>query len=232
MRFVNSELANVALIKAGSNVLITYRSSFNIAQDTNTMTECEWLALSVDEGRVQEWIVDCRLVAAVLSHASTHRSFWPVAPLLNNKHTPLFTSVCSLPAGIPAGHRVPVAFGGRVHGGWLRSVRQSWSQVEKVLRDDFGCRGANCRLFLTGHSRGGALATIVAAEALRPSLAALAAVHTFGGCRTGNREFQVSEGVCVKGGGGDAERKRWSAQEGRKGGGGTFERAPRQRIAH
>ena len=138
--------------------------------------------------------MDCRLAADVsnaATHASTHCSFWPVAALLNNKHTPLFTSVCSLPAGIPAGHRVPVAFGGRVHGGWLRSVRQSWSQVEKVLRDDFGCRGANCRLFLTGHSRSGALVTIVAAEMLRPSLAALAAVHTFGGCRTGDRDFQV-----------------------------------------
>ena len=61
--------------------------------------------------------------------------------------------------------------------------------MEKVLRDDFGCRGANCRLFLTGHSRGGPLAAI-AATLLNTSIATVGGVHTFGGCRVGNAEFQ------------------------------------------
>ena len=41
VRFVNSELTNIALVKAGRNVLISYRCSFNLAQDDNSMTECE-----------------------------------------------------------------------------------------------------------------------------------------------------------------------------------------------
>ena len=44
VRFVNSELTNVALVKAGRNVLISYRSTFTHAQNANTMKECELLS--------------------------------------------------------------------------------------------------------------------------------------------------------------------------------------------
>ena len=61
--------------------------------------------------------------------------------------------------------------------------------MEQVLRDDFGCRGANCRLYLTGHSRGGPLSTI-AATLVNTSLATVGGVHTFGSCRVGDGNFQ------------------------------------------
>jgi hypothetical protein len=89
--------------------------------------------------------------------------------------------------------RVPHLSGGS------HTLEQSapWPQV---LRDDFGCSGANCQLYLTGHSRGAPLAAIAAAY-LQPGLAALAGLHTFGGCRPGGKDFQVRAGW---GGGGGA----------------------------
>ncbi|GBF99489.1 hypothetical protein Rsub_12267, partial [Raphidocelis subcapitata] len=60
--------------------------------------------------------------------------------------------------------------------------------VLSVLADDFGCAGS-CQFHLSGHSRGGGLASIAAAL-LPARLGEVKSLLTFGGVRPGNQEFQ------------------------------------------
>ena len=47
VRFVNSELTHVALIKAGCNVFMNYRGNWNFAQEDNNSKECECVQIRI-----------------------------------------------------------------------------------------------------------------------------------------------------------------------------------------
>ena len=69
--------------------------------------------------------------------------------------------------------------GGLVHGGFMEALDRVWRDVE-------GCIAAIDRpMFYTGHSMGGALATLAASRSTRPP----SAVYTFGSPRVGNSDF-------------------------------------------
>jgi hypothetical protein len=89
------------------------------------------------------------------------------------------------PARPPAPDRakVPGPLGGQVHRGWLASVKETWADVLTVLSADFGCGvgAAACQVVFTGHSRGGGLATIAAAQ-----------VWAHRGCPWGRAEHPLS----------------------------------------
>ena len=81
---------------------------------------------------------------------------------------------------------VPGPFGGKVHGGFYWSLGEVWKMVNDCVAD-FD-RGKNKPLWLTGHSLGGALATLAAARWLaqrRP----VQGIYTFGQPRSGDYEF-------------------------------------------
>jgi triacylglycerol lipase len=79
--------------------------------------------------------------------------------------------------------KVP-AFGGKgkVHKGFQKALESIWPQLIKKM-------DKNTRVFVTGHSLGGALA-ILAAHRLTLENYTVAAVYTFGAPRVGNREFK------------------------------------------
>ena len=67
--------------------------------------------------------------------------------------------------------------GGQVHDGFMQGLNSVWPRIDEELR------GLRCPVYFTGHSLGGALATIAAAR--RPPRA----LYTFGSPRVGNAEF-------------------------------------------
>lgn len=71
--------------------------------------------------------------------------------------------------------------GGRVHNGFQNEVEKLWPGVLKHLE----ANSKNKNIYLTGHSLGGAMAT-VAASRLNDRVSAL---YTYGSPRVGNREF-------------------------------------------
>jgi triacylglycerol lipase len=79
--------------------------------------------------------------------------------------------------------KVP-AFGGigKVHKGFQKALESIWPQLKKKI-------DKNSKIFLTGHSLGGALA-ILTAHRLTLENYTLAAVYTYGAPRVGNREFK------------------------------------------
>jgi hypothetical protein len=80
---------------------------------------------------------------------------------------------------------VPFDGGGRVHAGFARAldVTGSWPRLERALD------GTGRRLFLAGHSLGGAVAQLVAVRLLRRHPAADCQLYTFGAPRAGDRAF-------------------------------------------
>ena len=69
--------------------------------------------------------------------------------------------------------------GGLVHRGFMEALDEVWGDIE-------GCIAAIDRpMFYTGHSMGGALATLAASRSTRPPCA----VYTFGSPRVGNSDF-------------------------------------------
>lgn len=70
------------------------------------------------------------------------------------------------------------------HRGFVEAVDAVRSEIEVAIRNG----GAGQPLFFTGHSMGGALANVAASRALNAGLQATA-VYTFGGPRTGGRDF-------------------------------------------
>ena len=75
-------------------------------------------------------------------------------------------------------YKVPWEGGGRVHAGFRRAL-PDMNALARLISD-------HARLLLTGHSLGGALATLAAARLRRGSL------YTFGSPRVGNQEFVAS----------------------------------------
>lgn len=75
--------------------------------------------------------------------------------------------------------------GGRVHQGFRRALRKAWDELERCLD------GFHGEVYYTGHSLGGALATLAAS--LRPPTAA----YTFGAPRVGDADFASTLVGCV-----------------------------------
>ena len=75
---------------------------------------------------------------------------------------------------------------GMVHGGFLRAFHHIRPQLQKLLDESVN----NKALVLTGHSLGGALATIAASE--WRNVYPIRSVYTFGQPAVGDREFQQS----------------------------------------
>lgn len=77
---------------------------------------------------------------------------------------------------------------GRVHEGMWTSLDRAWDRVSSAVREQL--RGGQ-RLWLTGHSVGGALATL-AAERLLDEGVEVAGVYTFGAPRVGDPHYATS----------------------------------------
>ncbi len=76
--------------------------------------------------------------------------------------------------------------GGKVHRGFRRAFRKVWDQVLRCMEaiESMGSGQTSC--FYTGHSLGGALATLAASA--RPPVA----TYTFGAPRIGDRDFTAT----------------------------------------
>jgi len=74
---------------------------------------------------------------------------------------------------------------GRVHEGFL----QAYTLIRSVVLEALGAGGGGKRLFITGHSLGGALATMAAADVSRGTMYPLPVLYTFGSPRVGDRYF-------------------------------------------
>lgn len=79
-------------------------------------------------------------------------------------------------------------YGGRVHKGFAQAVDLLWDQVHGQVR---AALTPGCKLWVTGHSLGGALATLAAARLARESIP-VAGVYTFGSPRVGDAAFAAT----------------------------------------
>ena len=75
---------------------------------------------------------------------------------------------------------------GRTHHGFTEALGQVYDEVTKELRN---CMGQNTLLYITGHSLGGALATLMAERLAADKTPGVHSVHTFGSPRVGDPEF-------------------------------------------
>lgn len=105
-------------------------------------------------------------------------------------------------------------YGGGVHLGFLDSMRRLWrdedgapgvrTAIQAMLDQSLLDRKAARRLFVTGHSKGGALANLCAVRAVRESgwRDVPVRVATMGAARTGNgrfaRAYEASRIVCLR----------------------------------
>lgn len=76
----------------------------------------------------------------------------------------------------------PLDGGAEVHGGFLKALDGIWGNMHPVLSD---LEAAGASVWITGHSLGGALATLAAAR-YKP-----AALYTYGSPRVGGHEFRT-----------------------------------------
>ncbi|MBN3039937.1 MAG: lipase family protein [Candidatus Omnitrophica bacterium] len=78
---------------------------------------------------------------------------------------------------------------GKVHYGFLRALKFIWKDLLKALQalqDDNQC------IWLTGHSLGGALATLAAAKLASENKQNIKGIYTYGKPRVGNNEFKMN----------------------------------------
>lgn len=85
---------------------------------------------------------------------------------------------------------------GKVHNGFSEALDSVWDQVEKFIKDHMfeNEQGGEVsrRIWLTGHSLGGAIATLCAAKIAHIyGGKVIGGVYTFGQPRVGNRDFQT-----------------------------------------
>lgn len=79
--------------------------------------------------------------------------------------------------------KVPFIWG-MVHGGFLGALDEVWQEIEEELK----LLAPNRKIYITGHSLGGALATLASAR-LTNSNYNITGIITFGSPRVGDREF-------------------------------------------
>lgn len=91
------------------------------------------------------------------------------------------------------GELVPYPGGGRVHSGFLSSVRHVQGPLTKKALELLPAQKPE-KLYLTGHSKGGAMAALLAAllSSMTSPLFPAPAVVTFGAPRTGDQEYAES----------------------------------------
>lgn len=81
--------------------------------------------------------------------------------------------------------------GGRVHKGFLQALGQVWGDLREHLRRVMGASGTPPPVWFTGHSLGGALATLAAERAARELGASVGGLYTLGAPRVGNGGFKA-----------------------------------------
>ena len=88
--------------------------------------------------------------------------------------------------------RENAVYPGRVHAGFAGSVDGLWDELAAEIRALLG-KGGPATLFITGHSKGGALAALAGWRALAISeLAPPVQVFTIAGARAGNGDFRTA----------------------------------------
>lgn len=77
---------------------------------------------------------------------------------------------------------------GRVHSGFQRGLMEIWPEMKSAIRKARQEVGKALPLWITGHSLGGAMATLAAAELIQAD-DPFYGLYTFGSPRAGDREF-------------------------------------------
>lgn len=83
----------------------------------------------------------------------------------------------------------PDESGGQVHEGFIKLINQAWPVIETHVRE-IQADGAQRTLWITGHSLGAGLATLVAERARRVAGFAVSGVYTWGSPRVGDETFK------------------------------------------
>lgn len=83
----------------------------------------------------------------------------------------------------------PDESGGQVHEGFIKLINQTWPVIETHVRE-IQADGAQRTLWITGHSLGAGLATLVAERARRVAGFAVSGVYTWGSPRVGDETFK------------------------------------------
>lgn len=87
---------------------------------------------------------------------------------------------------------------GKVHQGFWEAVDSLWSQIVPEVKNQMNAGGGNLPLYITGHSKGGAMAHLAAVrckliESLNPT-----AVFTYAGPRPGDIQFAAAYNAQIK----------------------------------
>lgn len=81
--------------------------------------------------------------------------------------------------------RLTKGLGGKIHEGFSRALNQIWDDVWATLKAERGSRA----LWVTGHSLGGALATLAVARLRQQKRQNVNGLYTYGQPRVGNKNF-------------------------------------------
>ena len=79
--------------------------------------------------------------------------------------------------------------GGKVHEGFIELINRTWPVIEECVRK-IQADGAQRTLWITGHSLGAGLATLVAERARRVGNFPVSGVYTWGSPRVGDEQFK------------------------------------------
>jgi len=85
----------------------------------------------------------------------------------------------------------PAGMPGRVHEGFWNALDSLWQPVLAEAQRQMGLAGAGCSLFITGHSKGGAMAHL-AAMRLKVERGITPIVRTFAAAHPGNEDFATA----------------------------------------
>lgn len=87
----------------------------------------------------------------------------------------------------------PTGMPGRVHEGFWNAVDSLWQPVLAEVQRQLDQGGAGCKLFMTGHSKGGAMANL-AAMRFKIERGVAPVVRTFAAAHPGNEDFAAAYG--------------------------------------
>ncbi|MCK5523781.1 MAG: lipase family protein [Thiomargarita sp.] len=78
------------------------------------------------------------------------------------------------------------SYGSQVHKGFQDALNKVWGDMSDYLK---ACQDKNQALFFTGHSLGGALATLAAAKCSEAKIGPISGLYTYGQPRVGDQNF-------------------------------------------
>ncbi|MDX2302032.1 MAG: lipase family protein [Microscillaceae bacterium] len=137
----------------------------HVAQEIWHFPGFSFIEYSTDEDDVQAFMIsDGQAIIASFRGTEAHK----IQDWVNNMDTSL-----------------KPAFGGNVHQGFLRALEAIWDEFSRDLNF---LKTADQKLFITGHSQGGALATLAAAKCIDTGID-FHQVYTFGAPRVGDILF-------------------------------------------